>query len=211
MAGATVVDIGANVGSVCGSFLERMGSGQLWAIEPHAELCRHLRRKFPSVTVIHAAVSDQEGTATLYHSLQTPHASLYPANVLASANSSEVVPLVTIDGLIARGELPTRIDFIKVDAQGAETAILRGAADLLAQHQTAWYVELWPFGLTQAGSSLEELCDALHGAGLVPLGDSWDAVYAQAVGQRGHASHDVLAIPGMRTNLTTMAMHATKD
>jgi len=198
LCGATVVDIGANVGSVSRSFLERIGSGHLYAIEPHAALCAQLQ-ELPGLSVIHAAVSDHEGTTVLYHSEHTPHASLYPANVLAPTDSSEVVPLVTINGLIARGALPAQIDFIKVDAQGAETAILRGASQLLAQQHTAWYVELWPLGLTQAGSSLRELCDLLQAAGLVPFEDTWDTVYAQAVGQVGHASHDVLVVPSQES------------
>jgi hypothetical protein len=56
------------------------------------------------------------------------------------------------------GEYPARIDVIKIDTQGSETAALRGLEQSLAASKQARIVlEFWPFGLLQCGSSAAEL------------------------------------------------------
>lgn len=46
---------------------------------------------------------------------------------------------IALDPLIARGELPLP-DVIKMEVEGAEGAVLRGARNLLAARRTIWFV-----------------------------------------------------------------------
>jgi FkbM family methyltransferase len=54
------------------------------------------------------------------------------------------------------------ITFVKVDIQGFELYLLRGAAGLLARRDIAWQIEVDPALLTTAGSSLGDLLTCLE-------------------------------------------------
>jgi hypothetical protein len=60
------------------------------------------------------------------------------------------------------------VDLMKMDAQGAEALILRGATRTLAGRVGTLVIELWPTGLRNCGTSLDELLDRLEHDGFVP-------------------------------------------
>jgi FkbM family methyltransferase len=190
----TVVDIGANVGTYTQELLARVGpTGTVVAIEPQAALIPGLRAL--GATVIHAAVTDQEGTVILHHSRHTPHASLTLANVLEPTGTSEAVRGVTLDGLQRSGELPMGVAFLKVDTQGAEAAVLRGAVWLMRTQAPIWYLELWAQGLANAGDSVAGLCALGEAAGYTPEG-TWAGLIAAAAHHQAHGSVDILLQKG---------------
>lgn len=197
--GMTVVDIGANIGGYTAGLKERAGpTGLVIAIEPNpaaiAQLC-----SVNADRILQIAVSDVEGQAQFYFGTLTEHGSLVKANVLNPTGEAMNIPVATIDGLQRRRDLPTPIDFVKVDAQGAEAAILRGAARCLARQEAIWYLELWSEGLDQAGDSVEDVAHVAENAGYVlENGDSWSEVCAKARTQHGHGSIDVLMVPKSR-------------
>jgi FkbM family methyltransferase len=189
----TVVDIGANVGSYTTQLRQLVGpTGTVIAIEPQAALIPGLHAL--GATVIHAAVTDHEGTVILHHSRQTPHASLTLANVLEPTGTSEAVRGVTLDGLQRSGELPMGVAFLKVDTQGAEAAVVRGAAWLMRTQAPIWYLELWAQGLVNAGDSVPGLCALGEASGYTPEG-TWAGLIAAAAQHQGHGSIDMLWQP----------------
>lgn len=191
--GMTVVDIGANVGNYTTQFLTAVGhTGRVFAIEPCQETLPSLHAAAPEARIIQAAVCDHDGIVTLYHSNESPHHSLYRQNLVQDMDTSEVVRAVTLDHLQARWELPAQINAIKIDAQGAEMRIFRGAKRLLAQRRTWWYFELWPDGLKAAGSSAEAVCDLLTEAGYGPIGTTWEHIRQNAAQATGQSAIDIL-------------------
>lgn len=192
--GMVAVDIGANAGDVTASLLEAVApAGAVYAIEPHEALQANLARM--GARTIRAAVLDVDGPVTLYHSKETPHASLYPANVRDPIDEVEVVRGVTLDSLQGTGELPLRLDVIKVDAQGAEAAILRGASQVLQRREAVWYMELWSLGLAQAGDSVEIVRELFEAAGYEPHGRDWPTVVEMANREKHHSAIDVVIQP----------------
>jgi FkbM family methyltransferase len=137
--GAVVVDIGANVGyfSLLAAVLAGK-TGRVFAIEPSPRNADYIRRhvrlnKFSTVTVIEAAISDRSGEAffDLGASIATGHLS----------ESGQIrVDLVTLDSLLAEETLLPP-DFIKIDVEGAEFAVLQGAKDVLSQHQPVLFMD----------------------------------------------------------------------
>lgn len=192
--GMTVVDVGANHGTITRSLRDVVGpTGSVWAIEPddrcYAELCAIVGADH----VLPMAVGATTGRTTLHRSRQCEHNSLFPVNVLDPGPVPAVdVPLASLDALQAAGTLPPRIDAIKVDAQGSEWAILHGAGRLCQTQRPVWYVEFWPQGLEGAGASLGALCDAFAALGYQPEGEGWASVVERVSQMRGHASHDLL-------------------
>jgi FkbM family methyltransferase len=149
--GAVVVDIGANVG--CNTLLmsERVGpGGRVIAIEPHPRMFERLRRNIDlnaltNVQALECAVGEQEGALTLYspdaaHAL-TARATLYADNLevgapLAGTNERFDVRVRALDAIVGEQGLG-HIDFIKLDTQGHEMAVLAGARETIEAHRPA--------------------------------------------------------------------------
>ena len=137
--GMTVLDIGANVGVYTFSAAKRVGSeGCVIAIEPYAPCVRCLNEtkqlnQFDWVKIYAGAASSRSGTASL---------KLYAASELneiitdssAQTAHTQTVNCITLDELMFREEL-SRVDFIKLDAEGHELDILAGASKLIAVFQ----------------------------------------------------------------------------
>lgn len=184
--GMVAADVGANRGDVVAELVK--AGALVTAIEPHPEMAKTLRDTFLGITVIEAAAHDHHGTVTLYHSVDAQQSSLYEPAILQDAGRS-VVPTVTLDSLGV-------FDVVKIDVQGSEVAVLRGAQRTLAARHAIWYVELWRTGLEYAGESVGAVRRLFEAHGYRPHRHTWDHIEEQANSQSGHGSIDALIVPG---------------
>jgi FkbM family methyltransferase len=129
-AGDTVIDCGAHVGVFVHDALKR-GAARVVAVEPVNVEC--LRRNFADeiadgrVTVVAKGVWSKETRLRL--SLGTENSGMNTL-VMPEKGAKIEIPVTTID-LIA-GELGlTRVDYIKLDIEGAEREALQGASATL--------------------------------------------------------------------------------
>ena len=135
--GDIVLDCGANVGVFTRVALDR-GARTVVAIEPAPENLESLRRNFPKeiadgrVIVYPKGVWDKDDVLTLRRDPANTAADSFV--ILKDKNESSLqVPLTTIDKLVAELKL-ARVDYIKMDIEGAETNALAGARATLAQY-----------------------------------------------------------------------------
>ena len=132
--GDLIFDVGANEGSYTEAFLA-LGA-HVVAVDPQEECVRILRHRFAANTdvVIEAiALGATEGEVTLHLTSLRAIASVSPDFIEATRRSGRfaqfeysarcTVPQSTLDTLIARYGGPA---LIKIDAEGAEAAILSG-------------------------------------------------------------------------------------
>ncbi len=133
-AGDVVFDIGAHVGFYTLLASRLVGpSGRVVAFEPLARnldlLARHLDyNRASNVTVVAAAVGEKTGSERF--------ACGKDPSMGALAEDGDVVDLVCIDDLVARGELPPP-RLVKIDVEGAESRVLDGASATLAKYRPA--------------------------------------------------------------------------
>jgi FkbM family methyltransferase len=139
-AGMVAVDVGANFGYYTLILADLVGeTGHVYAVEPNPTTAIALRRSVDlngaagRTTVIEAAAGAADGSQLL---LFAPHGEPKNATIIASpdqvsAASGTVytVSEVAVDTIAERG----RIDFIKIDAEGAEEGIIAGALKTLAR------------------------------------------------------------------------------
>jgi FkbM family methyltransferase len=122
--GSLFVDVGANVGFHA-VFAARLGA-HVVAVEPvpwTLELLRaNVWRHGAEVEVVEAAASDSVGTVRIAHD---------PAHRSGAAIGPEGIEVRTapLDELVPEGA----VDVLKVDVEGAEPLVLRGASSLLAR------------------------------------------------------------------------------
>ncbi len=127
--GANCIDIGANAGDVLRTMVRHAPEGNHIAYEPLPELAGSLVERFPGVDVRNVAISDTAGEATFYRDKASDsRSSLRPGR----GCEPFTVRLATLDRDLPEGYRP---DFVKIDVEGAELAVLRGGAETLARHR----------------------------------------------------------------------------
>ncbi len=124
-AGDVVIDCGADFGTFTRSALE-MGASLVIAVEPAPEKHPALRRTFQREIAEGKVVIFPKGVWNREELLP-----LYGDSVVEKRGAVDaVVPLTTIDNLVIELRLK-RVDFIKMDIEGAEKEALEGARAIL--------------------------------------------------------------------------------
>ena len=169
-AGMVAVDVGANIGFHTLVLARAVGpTGRVHAIEPAPANFRLLERAVREAglaqVVLHRAVAaDVAGERPLYLAADNrgDHR-LVPAD---EPRAHVVVPSLVLDEVLA--DTP-HVDFVKIDVQGAEVAVLRGLAATLARHRDVRLLcELSPDLLERAGADAERFFGPLRALGLRP-------------------------------------------
>jgi FkbM family methyltransferase len=146
--GNTAIDIGANAGLYSVLFSRLCGrTGRVWAFEPVPETYWRLKEtlalnRCENVIPVQAAVSDKAGTVTmnLFESQFSEWNSLGIRTVVTtdgvhhSPTSSVQVPSYALDKFCEQQQIEL-INFLKVDVEGFELAVFRGAETLLRERR----------------------------------------------------------------------------
>ena len=172
------VDIGANRGI----FSDRLKDIWRMLFEPNPELAANLRKKYPSSTY-EVALAEHEGHSlfSLFDGDNATSSQFERTYMMPSFTKNrrvitvETKPLNSFEGVITAraNEQPV---FIKIDAEGAEAPIMRGARKILKGLKSAFVMFEYSFGWMEAGESLKDsfhLLDNLGGYSLyriTPLG-----------------------------------------
>jgi FkbM family methyltransferase len=136
--GDVVLDCGANIGVFVRESLDA-GAKTVVAIEPAPENIECLRRNFKEeialgrVIVYPKGVWDKDDWLTLHVDDHNSAADSFVINPKDSHETGEKFPLTTIDKLVAELDLP-RVDFIKMDIEGAEVKALNGGRETIAKY-----------------------------------------------------------------------------
>jgi FkbM family methyltransferase len=162
-----VVDIGANIGyySLIAGRLVGNG-GKVYAFEPepanYQTLIRHIQiNGYTNIFPVQKAISNQCGKTELFLSeVNLGEPSLCERNISKKAGFLQV-ETITLDEFFQ----DCRVDFIKIDAQGAEGRILEGAQQVLKDSKLKIMMEFWPDGLKNMGTDPLQLLQRMLEAG----------------------------------------------
>lgn len=195
--GRTFIDVGAHVGTWTlrlAPLFERV-----FCFEPdpraHEALSKNLELVgLKNVEVIPMAVSDRVGSATLTlypnpctNTMMDPEACLRGAEAV---HGSLVVPTTTIDAFVRERGI-TDLDFLKVDAEGAELLIVEGARETLKGQRPDFFVEMHGLFYERLRRLMPwEQCDVVDGGpsglSLVRHRDAWPEFEAARFGVYPH-------------------------
>ena len=164
--GMVVFDVGANIGIYSLLSARSVGSaGCIHAFEPTPFVANRLRdnvrlNKFQNIIVNQVALSDQVGATEFYVHEEDDRSSLG-----AVSTKTITVQTITLDEYVQRARIP-HIDLMKIDVEGAEVKVLRGAQALLSRRDApAMMLEFNPSALALMGTSDNELAALLSGYG----------------------------------------------
>ena len=169
-----LIDVGANIGSVCIALVREGIFTQALAVEPAPDTFRHLvknvaRNKLDGVIrCVNVALSATSGTAELELANNSGDHRVRVARPLAAEQYFEHkrplvgVPLRRLDDVLDENGIDRRdVGLLWMDVQGHERHVLEGAPELLAS-QVPVVIELWPYGLRRAGVEPEAFVEYLR-------------------------------------------------
>jgi FkbM family methyltransferase len=141
-----ILDVGANVGQSLSMYASVFPTSTIHSFEPSRgafETLERLAESLPNTTAHRLALGDHEGEAILHSNpqlhytnslLPRPHGArrYYPQE--AELVTEERVPLTTLDTFVASHSIG-HVHILKLDVQGAEGMVLKGAEGILAQER----------------------------------------------------------------------------
>ena len=124
-----VIDIGANIGELSMSVIQRYPNQQFLIIEPSSEEMAAAKRNLngEKVHFNSSALWKANTTLRFYHANKTGDSSLLPKDLSAP---SELIEVRTLDPIVEILEI-NQINLLKLEAEGAEPEILDGAIKTL--------------------------------------------------------------------------------
>jgi len=186
LSGAPVcLHVGASDGRHCYVMTQVAPKARIYAIEPSAFFYAVLKTTLAwhgigdRVTPVHAAVGDKAGEMLLVTPRKTTgrmgRAYAFVAEAAPEGRArpdledagAEVqpTPVVTLDGFCAERGID-RVDFIRMDIEGAELMALRGAEGVLERDRPSVLLEIHPAMLTaRFGASEDEVFDLFRRLG----------------------------------------------
>lgn len=125
----SVLDVGANHGVYALSIATLLDSGHVWAFEPTRTPAEKLRASIEinelgdRITLVRAGLSDQNRSALINTSFNSELNSLH-----GNSKLKEEITLLSLDEYIFSQKIENNFSFVKLDAEGEEVNVVKGAA-----------------------------------------------------------------------------------
>src|SRR5207248_991104 len=124
----------AHLGEKTFIFAQQNPALQVYAFEPNLQVALERLGRLPNFIVVPVAVSEHDGCADFYLNRFAAASSLLPfdsaglgawqGREVLKVERKVVVPTLRLDTFLERMGIP-EVDFLKIDAQGADMAVIR--------------------------------------------------------------------------------------
>jgi FkbM family methyltransferase len=166
--GDVVFDVGTNIGDVCMHAAAQVGpQGRVFAFEPDPVSFRKLTdnlslNRFSNVFAANLGLGDAAATLTMRVNCPTNRGGNRIAHGTPVGEHFSVV-VETLDRFVAQRDLG-RVDVVKIDVEGFELAVLRGAREVIDRFRPRLFIELFDDNLRGQGTSAAEVVAWLRAA-----------------------------------------------
>ena len=162
-----IIDIGANLGVICILLAQRYPSAKVYAFEPNPKVVSELQQNVAlndinNIEVNETAIADTVGHVSFH---AEPVARATAGIALIEEANTTTVPCDTIDNFVQANGIE-KISLMKIDVEGFETLVFRGAKQTLAEIKPELiYFEVCPKVTEASGFSADEPAKILVDAG----------------------------------------------
>lgn len=163
------VDIGCHRGDILRLMLDAAPGGRHYAFEPLPDLYNYLIGEFgglPNVTIKSVALSDKAERTTFQHVVTNPGYSGLKQRRYDRDNEKIVEIVVDTERLDNVIPDDVSVDFIKIDVEGGEYQVLKGAENLLRRCSPVIVFEHGLGSADRYGTTPEMVFDFLQSVGL---------------------------------------------
>jgi FkbM family methyltransferase len=191
--GANVLDIGANIGWTLLTMSQLSWTGKVFGFEPdpyNYQRCLEnvSLNNFTNVSLFPVGLSDVNATLNM----EIRVASNRGGNRIVSNNTGHKVEVVRLDDFIPVRNLE-HIDVIKIDVEGYELNVLKGAASVLQRHHPVLFIELDDDNLRDQSYSAKDLVVFLNNNGYRNLTSANDGRVVSATDDFSRCHFDLIA------------------
>lgn len=171
--GMTVFDVGANIGYYSLLASPIVGaSGKIYSFEPvastHQELAANIYLNgIGNIRAFRHIVSDHSGPMTMRHGPPDNSGASHVEDGAAGQPDAEQVEAVSLDDFVKRENI-RKVDVIKVDVEGYEAAVVKGARQVIEQFKPIWLIEVCTYVIVRYFKGREELYALLDEYGYQP-------------------------------------------
>lgn len=154
------IDVGAHEGRVLRQMVRLAPRGKHIAYEPLPDLAKRLTATFPAVEVRQAALSDVAGASSFVHVLTLPaYSGLRPRSYPGKVKT-ELITVHTerLDDRLAANYIPS---LIKIDVEGAELLVVKGALETIRRYRPIVIFEHGRGGADHYGGSANDMFQLL--------------------------------------------------
>jgi FkbM family methyltransferase len=163
----TLVDVGANIGEISLFAAKKLDSGRVLAFEPMPSVFAELSRNFAindfssvQVELFNFGLYHQNGRLPIYAKDDRPYGTTNEGVTSLYSGGNErrlmTIPLRRFDEVASERKLD-RLDVMKIDVEGAEWMVLRGAEDSLKRFRPTIILEISGNNFEKAGYTSGEL------------------------------------------------------
>lgn len=163
--GDLIADVGANIGFYSSIFSGLTGTqGHVYSFEPDQKNFKKLKKNISGLsncTLVNSAVGQRTEKLNFYtsHRLNVDHRTVKPEKF----DSVLEVDCFSLDDYLKDN---TKLNFIKMDIQGAEMNALLGMKNILSSNKDLKIIsELWPYSMIRAGYNTEDMITYLNSLG----------------------------------------------
>jgi len=165
--GTTVIDVGTNIGETLLNFAKLNGDGRNIGFEPVPHLYEKARTNIElndlgNIELINKGLGSSEETLSFRESSENNSGGTFLTRENGADGRS--VDVVTLDDFVSKNEVKD-ISLIKIDVEGFEMEVLKGASQVLQDLKPMLFVEIDDSFLARQQSSANAVFDllTLHG------------------------------------------------
>jgi FkbM family methyltransferase len=173
--GATVLDIGANIGAQTLQLARLVGpQGRVLSFEPttfaFSKLSRNLQlnpQVAGQVTALQCFLTGKDAKAlpaSIYSSWSLQRSPDAHDKHLGVPMATAGARSATLDRVLAEQSVES-VDLVKLDVDGFECDVLAGASDMIRRSRPTFVMEIMPYGLVEQGANLDQLLNFLIPSG----------------------------------------------
>lgn len=167
--GNTIIDVGANMGETIMNFSNIVGTkGEVYGFEPdrinHERCTDNLKlNNFKNIILNNVGLGDVPGQFKIRVDTPSNRGGNRISNSTDDTNT-EIINVITLDDYVNNNKLH-RVNLIKIDVEGFELNVLKGAIKTLNQYKPILFIELDDTNLNQQNHTAQELVSFLMNIG----------------------------------------------